>query len=72
MKWRCRENNVRITGFIHQEKYLPVFDGQYVFMVTLIAWGTLMAEVWSEVDGVEYKYSNWAWWMPAAVTEDKA
>ena len=60
-----RENNIRITGTTHQEKYLPVIDDQYVFMETFRAWGSLMAEVWSEVDGIKYSYADWAWWMPA-------
>jgi len=70
VKQHCRENNVRITGFIHQEKYLPIIDDRYIFLESLRVWGALMAEVWSEVDGIEYKYSNWAWWMPVAVTDD--
>jgi len=64
VKNHIKANNIRISGIEHQEKYLPVIDDKYVFLITQRAWGELMAEVWSVVDNVEYKYSDWAWWTP--------
>jgi uncharacterized protein CbrC (UPF0167 family) len=69
VKEHCRRKNIRITGTKHQEKYLPIIDEKYVFLLSMRGWGSLMAELWSEVDGVQYEYANWAWWMPEGVKE---
>jgi hypothetical protein len=65
VKRYCMENNVRLTGIEYQDKYLPIIDNKYVFLISLRTWGSLMAEIWSEVDGVEYSYADWAWWYPS-------
>jgi hypothetical protein len=64
VKEYCLTNRVRISGVDYQLEGLPVIDDKYVFLVTQRAWGDLMAEVWSVVDGVRYRYVDWAWCVP--------
>ena len=64
VKSHVKSNNIRISGIEHQERYLPVIDDKYIFLLSQRVWGELMSEAWSTEDNVNYKYSNWAWWTP--------
>ena len=55
---------VRINGNQHQNGLngIPVFsDGTYM-LYSMRAWGALMAEVWSEIDGRNYNYMDFYMW----------
>ena len=55
---------VRMNGDQHQNapNGIPVFsDGTYA-LYSMRAWGGLMAEVWSEIDGKNYSYLDFYMW----------
>jgi len=56
----CKENRLKIGGFVHQQSRIPVIDDTYAFMVTFRAWGGLMSEIWG--DGSDkMDYCEFAW-----------
>lgn len=52
------ENKIKIGGDEHQSGYIPVFDDGAILLYSYRAWGALMAEIWSEIDGREYNYMD--------------
>jgi len=56
----CKENRLKIGGFVHQRSRIPIIDDTYAFMVTFRTWGGLMAEIWGDVND-EMGYCKFAW-----------
>jgi hypothetical protein len=52
---------IRNGGFWHQREGVPVFEDGNAFACSMRSWGGFMAEVWSEQDGKEYDYIDFAW-----------
>jgi len=56
----CKENKIKVGGFVHQQSRIPVIDDKYAFMTTFRTWGGLMAEIWG--DGSDRMgYCEFAW-----------
>jgi len=56
----CKENNIKVDGFVHQQSRIPVIDDTYAFMVTFRTWGGLMAEIWGNGSD-KMGYCEFAW-----------
>jgi len=56
----CKENKLKIGGFVHQRSHIPVTDDTYALMVTFRTWGGLMAEIWGDGSD-EMGYCKFAW-----------
>ena len=52
------ENSLRMTGEEHQknDKGVPVLSNGAIMMFSKSAWGDLMAAIWTEEEGKQYKY----------------
>lgn len=53
-----KENKIKICGDEHQESLIPVFDDGVILLYSYRAWGALMAEIWGEIDRVNYDYMD--------------
>jgi len=51
-------NKVKICGDEHQSGFIPLFDDGVILLYSYRAWGALMAEIWGEIDGVNYDYMD--------------
>lgn len=55
---------IKLGGYFHQsntEAGVPVFSDGKVATYSLRAWGDLMAAIWSEKEGKNYSYIDFAW-----------
>lgn len=52
-----KEHNIRRGGDWHQDN-VPLFDDGNTIAYSMRAWGGLLADIWSEVDGKDYNYMD--------------
>lgn len=52
------ETGMKITGDMHQEEYIPLFDDGTIGDFSFRGWGDLMAAIFSEEDDRDYTYMD--------------
>ena len=56
-----RKHGYKISGYEHQDKYAPVFDDKYYYLVSYRSWGEIMHEAYPNTIS---SYIEWAWRRP--------